>query len=373
MKKRSEESRKRLKKLWILLLLTCILAVLSTYAWFSTQRAVELTGLNVNVDVAESMQISLDGENWTQSIAITDMNQLLGTASGDVYQANPDEHTNYVPTELVPVSTIGTVKTGILQMVYGTIRDNKILENIQHCSEENLDTAHNSEHPYLVFDLYLRNTSGTTPGTLDTIQLDAGSSVWASTAGVGLPESARVAFVAYNTNSQNVGLTADGTTIRAIEGTNGDPIAIWEPNFNNHTQYVVDNDPANRIPKLNTVYNTLAINDSVSASSTINDVTVTSANDQLVEVFTNKIAETNRGVGAGSDRQAKETAAASNLKLTDGSTDFGIYPNTITKVRVYIWLEGQDPDCIDLASTGEMLNADIKLVKPVAADGPDGP
>ena len=371
MKKRSEESRKRLKKLWILLLLTCILAVLSTYAWFSTQRAVELTGLNVNVDVAENMQISLDGEHWTQSIAITDMDQLLGTAEDAEYQAKEGENNNYVPTELVPVSSIGKVKQGILQMVYGEIMDGKILDNIQHCSEENLDTEHNSDHPYLVFDIYLRNTSATAAGTLDTIQLNQGSAVWASAAENGLAESARVAFVPYNTNSQSIGLTADGAAIRAIQGSDTDPVAIWEPNYNNHINYVVNND--DRITAADTVYNTLAINDTVSAGTRINDVTVTSANDQLVQVFTNKIPETNRGVGAGSDRQAKETAAASNLVNTDGSTNFGIYPNTITKVRVYIWLEGQDPDCIDQASHGDVLNADIKLVKPVAAADPDGP
>lgn len=369
MKKRSEESRKRLKKLWILLLLTCILAILSTYAWFSTQRAVEITGLNVNVDVAESMQISLDGENWTQSIAITDMNQLLGTADPGLYQAKEGENTNYVPTEMTPVSTVGTVKTGILQMVYGQIKDGKILENVQHCSEDSLDTTHNSEHPYLVFDIYLRNTSGTEAGTLDTIQLDAGSSVWAQTNTVGLAESARVAFVAYNDNSASVGLTADGTTIRSIAGTDTDAVAIWEPNYNKHTQYVVNNDPADRIPAVDTVYNTLAINDSVVGGTTINDVTVTTANEHLADVFTNKITETDRVSGGGYDVGAKETAAASNLKLIDGSTDFGINPNAITKVRVYIWLEGQDPDCIDLASTGEVLNADIKLVKPVV-EGP---
>ena len=38
--------------------------------------------------------------------------------------------------------------------------------------------------------------------------------------------------------------------------------------------------------------------------------------------------------------------------------------NTISKLRVYIWLEGQDPDCIDTASTGKYLDFVLNLSKP---------
>jgi hypothetical protein len=38
--------------------------------------------------------------------------------------------------------------------------------------------------------------------------------------------------------------------------------------------------------------------------------------------------------------------------------------NQIMKMRVYIWLEGQDPDCIDTASTGVSFDTTIKFCKP---------
>ena len=38
-------------------------------------------------------------------------------------------------------------------------------------------------------------------------------------------------------------------------------------------------------------------------------------------------------------------------------------PNSITKVRVYIWLEGQDVDCINYASHGGGVTVNIGLVK----------
>ena len=124
---RSKKSLKKIQSLIFLMLITLILGITATYAWFSTQRDVEIAGMRLNVEVAESMQISLDGEKWTQSIQIADMRQFYGTydVSGDegfaVFQAKDiDEggNLNYVPTELVPVSTAGEVAGGKLQVYF---------------------------------------------------------------------------------------------------------------------------------------------------------------------------------------------------------------------------------------------------------------
>ena len=55
--KRTQKSQKRTKFLFILIILTAILSITATYAWFSTQRDVEIVGMRLNVEVAESMQI----------------------------------------------------------------------------------------------------------------------------------------------------------------------------------------------------------------------------------------------------------------------------------------------------------------------------
>ena len=82
------------------------------------------------------------------------------------YQAAKDKHRNYVPTELLPVSTVGTVKDGNLVFVSGEIEEKK-LKDIVPCSEEDITVGStilskegkNGKHPYLVFDMYLRNLS----------------------------------------------------------------------------------------------------------------------------------------------------------------------------------------------------------------------
>ena len=44
----------------------------------------------------------------------------------------------------------------------------------------------------------------------------------------------------------------------------------------------------------------------------------------------------------------------------------------ITKVRVYMWIEGQDVDCIDTASTGKQIDITLKFTKPEVKHN-DGP
>ena len=51
------------------------------------------------------------------------------------------------------------------------------------------------------------------------------------------------------------------------------------------------------------------------------------------------------------------------VSATDGTTDFWIAPNKISRVRIYLWLEGQDVDCINYASHGGGVKVNIGLVK----------
>ena len=143
---RSRKSLKKIKLLIVLMLITIVFMITATYAWFSTQRDVELAGMKLNVEVAESMQISLNGEVWTQTIQIDDMRQFYGTYSEeDAHQAKDIDNggnTNYVPTELFPISTAGEVANGKLRFVQGTVMANNDgtskLTGITLCSETDL-------------------------------------------------------------------------------------------------------------------------------------------------------------------------------------------------------------------------------------------
>ena len=51
------------------------------------------------------------------------------------------------------------------------------------------------------------------------------------------------------------------------------------------------------------------------------------------------------------------------VSATDGTQTFGIAPNAICRMRIYLWLEGQDVDCINYASHGGGVKVNIGLVK----------
>lgn len=404
MKRRTKESQKKSKMLFLIILIAALISVTGTYAWFSTQRDVEIVGFRLNVEIAENLEISLDGEKWTHSINIYNMRQFYGTydpnktynngngvtqgaqgtnaaqgtngaqGSTDIYQAKKDAHRNYVPTELLPISTIGSVQNGNLLFAIGDIKDKK-LSNIKKCSEEDITVGStivakegkNDAHPYLVFDMYLRNLSRLSQ-TGDILQLNTGSYVSATGTNTGLEYSVRVGLVEYGNTISIHDQDADvADRIRNLAPNGNETVAIWEPNSKFHIPYVVSNDERinTRIQGFDT--RAIAVTAAGELPTTIEDVT--DPNETALQVVsTNKPtqAETQEAMTA----KQYETTELHDLVQTDGET-MRLAANAITKVRCYIWLEGQDPDCVDLASTGQEVAITLRLIKPKSTGGSD--
>lgn len=378
MKKRKLRPPKKINKkkiisrtkviLYIIIVVFALISITATYAWFSLHRKLYVIGFNVRVEVAESLEISLDGDIWTHSINIEDMRQLYGTyrdrdQSTVALQANQREQRNYIPIEMLPVSTVGNIENGNLVFVTGKLKNNK-LTNIKKCSEADITMGanigtkedNNDKHPYLAFDIYLRNLSRLTEnGREDPLQLNEGTTITANEEGTGLEYSTRVAFVKYD---QTVDLTAPGFQARAIRANGNESVAIYEPNYKGHTAYTVKNDK--RLISTVQEIDTYAIKDNVGGRvpTELEDIT-DSTNPALEKVYTNKAEQAEER-----NMQIPGTTKIQTLKEIDGTTEFGLKPNQTSKVRVYIWIEGQDPDCIDLSSTGKQINATIRLIKP---------
>lgn len=375
---RTKKSQKRSKTIFLIILIAALISVTGTYAWFSTQRDVEIVGFRINVEIAENLEISLDGEHWTHTINIEDMRQFYGTyvdsdTTTEVFQAKKDQNRNYVPIELLPVSTIGNVtETGEMVFTVGDVRDNT-LSNVKKCSESDIAVGtsikdkekKNDQHPYLVFDMYLRNLSRLSAGNGDQVQLNTGSYASAAAENTGLEYSVRVGFLQYG-ETVSIHETDDetktlGEKIRGIEADGNEAVTIWEPNSKFHIPYVVSNDDrvASKISAVDT-YSVISSEDAT-PPATIEKIK-SSDNEALSKIYTNKPTqlETEEAI---EERNYVSTELLDLLQV-DGTTPMKLEPNTITKVRVYIWLEGQDPDCIDLASTGDELLVTLRLIKP---------
>lgn len=409
-KKAKSKRKSELKIIFFIILIAAMLFMISTYAWFSTQRNVSITNLSGIVEVAEGLEISLDAEHWSNGIVLgkdREAGQL--DLDLDAYEG----HNNLIPTEMLPASTLGLVpEWGIpanstmtgLNLLRGNFSNSKKLDNIAVLQEANktmvsgVSEGFELKYPgYFAFDIFLKNTSRSDT-VEDILQLNYDSSLQIIEGGessTGLQNTARVAFVKYGgylvEGTENVWAGVTDSSVEspaqilaatgAVDG--GDDVyvtdvAIWEPNANDHVEYIVKNN--NKITwtsadatkyatktladgkkgfDVNTQMPTYALSEA-SIGKTIEDIYdwsgTNSANLKKQNTLqTTKTDETDFTIKEG----------VKNLKSAngDGGDDFKIAPNSICRLKIYVWLEGQDVDCINYASHGGGITLNIGLVK----------
>ena len=390
MKGKSKRNKRKseMNAMFFIILLAAVMFIISTYAWFSTQKNVSITNLQGTVQVAEGLEISLDALNWSNGI-------VLGTEEGQlsIMDNAYSGHHNLSPSEMLPVSTLGLVSGSMtdLKMLRGKVTNSTVtsLENIAVTSESQTNPAKSDYPGYFAFDVFLKNDSKDTSHD-DILQLNYDSSLElldSSKATTGLQNTARVAFVKYDGTSDTV---ADQATI--LKETAGigvgastsyiSDVAIWEPNSNAHADYIVENnnkikwstsDASAYATKLlkdgktkgfdtNTQLPTYSLKES-SVGNTINDIykwdgtesQLAKQNVLQTKLTTKQSTETDYALEDG----VQDLVSTSG----DGTTKFGIAPSKVSRIRVYVWLEGQDVDCINWASHGGGIKVNIGLVK----------
>ena len=370
---RSKKNKKKseMNAMFFIILLALVIFIISTYAWFSTQRNVSITNLNGTVEVAEGLEISLDAENWSNGLVLGEEEGQLDIID-DAYEGNH----NIKPTEMLPVSTLGLAgsnRTDLL-MLRGTLNNSIQLNNIQAMDEEETNSEITTYPGYFAFDVFLKNSSRQ-DDLDDVLQLNYDSSLEimeTENSATGLQNTARVAFAKYGGTSDTM---ADAATIlkeTAGIGVGGSPVyitdvAIWEPNSNDHVDYVVQNN--NKITGAGASFNattqmdTYALTDN-SKGQSIADIYKWDGTETLVQK--QNVLQTTKTSAGDDDTPADYSIAegVQNLVSTsDGTTEFGIAPNKICRIRIYVWLEGQDVDCINYASHGGGVRVNIGLVK----------
>ncbi len=362
---RTRKSKRRLNSIYMMLLLTTIFMIVSTYAWFSANREVSITGITAKVAAAEGLQISIDGVKWG-SVVEVDEEALdeIGTTVNDYNWAD----------ELEPVSSDGTITDGALDFYYGEISANgETLSGIQK--------ANASSGKYIVFDVFLKNSSSNAAG--DKLQLATGSSIAINTAeggkeNTGLENCVRAAVLLYDDStvftaplgnvSTHVDASSGATTIAGLLAGDAPKVAFWEPNYNAHIGEVVEND--GRIQNQTTVFPTLAMT-SESYGKNIKGVNGSTVGSGVSVDLTGAVvaadAEDDPYMAIPNTVTTGATVSGSDIDLTDvtsARTQLMLEKNSIMKAKIYIWLEGQDPDCIDTASTGRAFDIQLNLCKP---------
>lgn len=443
MENNQRNSRKRLNSLILLVAFTAVMLIVSTYAWFSTQRNVTLTGLKGVVNVAEGLQISLDAERWVNAIDFSDFDQTDNAAwklsanattqyfaTDKTFQAPAAGVSNTTPTEYLPVSTTGTTAStdGIGQAAMKFYKGE--VQNFDHLEDVALATE--ASDGYFAFDLFLMNTSASTV-KFDKIQLDGTSDIIGDVESTGIQNTARIAFALYeNVNDTDsykgydqTGYTAGQdmtinsanqlTPAQIIAGTstgkNIKDIAIWEPNANAHASSIVSQFagqmtwpatwttgkgtlPTGNFAATDYLPTYALTSDSVGATYQVQtagaDTPADTADDSYSDVTGIKDIYDWSSTGIAASKLAlqytTQTSATENrtdpidlvsiletegtkTQEADGSAAdkaFDIAPNQYHKIRVYVWIEGQDPDCINYASLGGGLTLDLGFSKPAS-------
>ena len=364
---RSKKNKKKseMNAMFFIILLALVIFIISTYAWFSTQRNVSITNLNGTVEVAEGLEISLDAQNWSNGLVLGEEEGQLDIID-DAYAGNK----NLKPSEMLPVSTLGQVsgQQQDLQMLRGKITNSIQLSDIKAMVETESNPDSDTFPGYFAFDVFLKNSSKQDELD-DVLQLNYDSSLEimeTDKSSTGLQNTARVAFAKYNGTSD---VMADQATI--LKETAGigvgagtsyiTDVAIWEPNSNDHVDYIVQNN--NKITGAGASFNATTQMDTYALKST--SIGQTIADIYKWDGTESYLAKQNvlQTTKTSTEDYSIAEGVQNLVSTTDGSTTFGIAPNAICRIRIYLWLEGQDVDCINYASHGGGIKVNIGLVK----------
>ncbi|MEE3343064.1 MAG: hypothetical protein VZS44_03130 [Bacilli bacterium] len=345
-----KRSKKKMMLLLLLLVLTAVMLSASTYAWFTSNRTVTIEDINVNVAASGGIQISVDGSSWKSILTNTDLANAHTT-----YAAA----TNQIPSTLKPVSTAAKTlnSDGYLSMWLGTVSTSETTTNLGEyiLSTEDVSTVgDNSVTPvvanqgtagnFVMFDVFLRFDSS--DATAQMLYLTNGSNVIVqqNASDLGTQNSARVAFIKESSTSTGSSLA----TIQALKTTDASNIFVWEPNYNAHT--------ATGLSNAYSYYNSTNSGTQYTIAQTQAQVPyfgVIGAVQVSDDVLLSKANAT--------DNATKFSAITPSIATaSDWSTGntyeqlFSLTPNTVTKVRIYFWIEGQDIDCENNASGGQI-------------------
>lgn len=326
LRKQNRRKRKKYRLLILLLLLfgTGIMLATSTYAWFTANKTVSIGTLEVRIEAKNGIQISADGTNWKSIVQKTDL-----TSASTTYGAAK----NQLPDVLEAVSTGGVVNTdGQLPMYYGNIGTNAEGNYILTATKET--DANGTTGKYIAFDLFFKVDKQT------DIWITPNSGVKTTDAtDTGIKNASRIAFVV-------LGNTTAGAAVSDIQALNNGTSSstyIWEPNYNIHT-------PAG-IANARDVYGvTTTADDAILPYSGVISAINDSDNILLGNATQAKDATKFKDVTIAYKTKANFTHYIPAFKLSNG----------ITKVRIYMWVEGQDVDCENNASNGN-INFDLQI------------
>ena len=384
MQGKNKKNNRRAKSLILFCAFTAIVLTVSTYAWFIGMRTVNVAAFDVEIQATESLMLSLDGKKWSNTVYISKdtLNDVSYTG-----------HTNSWGGEgLIPMSTVGAMDEEASRMVLfeksshtATAGGYRLMSSRVNNFKNSEGTIDPEQKGYVAFDLFVRNTTGEKYYTElnelneEAIYLTRNSAVTVSAAGVtntGIENSVRVAFAQIGRVNQDKA-TAEGgdATITGITCSSAGDVTgicreatIWEPNDTKHVQNAIN------------WYTT-----SCKQRTGVNvreKASYAGACGEVVDGTAYPTYAVNTEIGAGDNVDVYDGDAFNKYTATTQLTSFDYFtdtekdltgtarptfmtlaPSSITKIRVYVFIEGQDIDNYDFAQIGKQISVKFGFTK----------
>ena len=406
-KKHNNKKSKRIRDLVAICSLCAILLSVSTYAWFIGMKTVNVAEFSVNIATTEGLFLSMDGKSWKYT---------LDARHATAYTGHANQWLDKTGEGLIPMSSVGDMdktssrmklfEKGSLTAVTGGYRLlSKQVDN--HTTLNAGGVEYEEGNGYVAFDLFIKNLSGNAyytennPLNEEAIYLTTNSEVKVAADGegkAGIENSVRVAFAqigrvkADTTDASNI----TKITCANVAATDGQvqvtgicrDAQIWEPNDTKHVQNAINwyqkscltrkrtpdgddvNDPNSynadskcTAVKDGTAYPTYAISNNIEIADNVNIYDGAAYNTYTK----NTVNYETYVAGERSSYNLVEfpyfTDTMKNVEGKDRPQFMTLAPNSITKVRVYIWIEGQDIDNYDFASLGKKITVNFGFTK----------
>jgi|LGVE01.1.fsa_nt_gb hypothetical protein len=269
----------------------------ATYAWFTRGTEATATGFDFTASAASGIQVSTDALTWQSNLTDVDFDTTTPGA--------PQENNRLSIPSMEPISTVD----GSANLTNGEF-DFFGTTSIDGNYTIAADTTN-----YLVFDLYFLNQ-----GSSDlTLTLTDSSTVTDGTNNKEASLATRVGFVVEGNNS-------DPTTATAL--AEGNSTYIWEPNSVTH-----NNTSTSSGIVQSAKYNYYGLE---------NDNSSVAVADDYYQCITD---------GAWTD----PVDTTNDIAIGDSGV-ITVLPSSsqITKIKIFVWMEGQDVDCKNSASEGDV-------------------
>lgn len=311
----------------LLFFMTTVLLSVSTYAWFTHNRIVTVRNIDIHVRASGGIEISADAVNWGNIIGPDDISA--------VHKEEYPTSVNQIPNGMEPMSTGKEIdtSTGFLKMYYGTAESNALGINVLESNRSIEQEGHGEESngKFIAFDLFFKNYNDTdlylTPNSNVTYRENSNEK--------GIAASTRIAFLLQGTLPKET----NPKVIQNLKSASENKTYIWEPNYDVHTDAAVLHAKkvyGITIPKVGgqkVLYDGI-----ISEFNYTSNVSVENANQNKYPNYFKRV-----NIDYYTEKSFNKNQRMFRM------------PQGITKVRIYMWIEGQDVDCEDNASYDDII------------------